>query len=103
MSFVYSEEEMKLSMARIKSYGSLMASPGNASAFDITQFLRGELFVLIDCLLTTNFALKYMQRVEVQKPELAHILEVCDAYCALYGAWLSALPGFFDAVLLLAS
>jgi len=99
MSFFYSEEDINIKIEQIQNYCKIITNPVNVSAFEITHFLRGELFVLMDCLLTTNFMLKYMQGVETPKAELKHILEVCDSYCLLYATWLSVLPNLFDAVI----
>ena len=70
------------------------------SAFQFTHFIRGELFVYIDMILTSNFALKKDQGVKVSKQEMKDILGLCEFYCKLYYSWLLALPDTFEAVYL---
>ena len=69
-------------------------------AFEFTHFIRGELFVYIDIILTSNFHLKRDQGVKVSKQEMEDILEVCKFYCKFYHSWLLALPDTFEAVYL---
>lgn len=73
------------------------------SAFQFSQFVRAELFVYIDMLLTSNFHMKKENQAEVSESELNDILEICESYCKLYHNWLLALPETFKAVSVSAS
>ena len=69
-------------------------------AFEFRHFIRGELFVYIDMILTTNFHLKKEGGADIPKQEVEDILEICKFYCKLYHSWLAALPNTFEAVYL---
>ena len=68
--------------------------------WDFTQFVRGELFVLLDSLLTTYFA--RVDNPNVQNwpaTELKLIFDLWDAYLQLYCQWLEELPSLPHSVL----
>ncbi len=95
-TFVYIEDDVRTATARIRS---LTANICGMPAFDFTQLVRGELFVLADSLLTSNFQMKFEQSVSVPDAELQIILDFCDHYCQLYCKWLAALPDLCGAYL----
>ena len=68
------------------------------SAFDFTHFVRGELFVYVDMLLTSNFKEKNPEDIEAE--EIDSIIETCKMYCDLYHTWLTVLPKTFKDVIL---
>lgn len=63
-----------------------------------SYFTRAKLFVFMDVILTSNFISKKQVSLDISKNELEEILGLCEDYCKLYHAWLSALPGTFKAV-----
>ncbi len=64
--------------------------------FEFSLFVRGELFVLIDSLLTSYFYRKALKEYVVSDMKL--ILNLCDDYVKLYCKWLYLLPRFYHSV-----
>jgi len=97
-SFIYIEDDVKNNIAKLRNFIINLGDFTKFTAFEFTHFVRAELFVLIDSLLTTNFLIKYDQNIPIEDRELRTILELCDAYCKLYVKWLSILPKIYGSV-----
>jgi hypothetical protein len=62
------------------------------SAYEFTNFVRGELFVAIDCLMTTLFDSPASNAAIKTEADLALPFELFKAYIQLYCLWLKILP-----------
>ena len=99
--FFYTLDESNVkARATIAKVKALIVNPKSMSAFEFTQFVRGELFVIIDGLLTSNFQFKREQNAPVSEAELRVIQELCESYCRLYCKWLSLLPELYSSVII---
>jgi len=96
--FKYEEFQIAETITKLESFTSALKAIENIDPLDFTQFVRGEVFVLIDSLLTSNFAKKRHQRKEAKTKEIETILKLCEAYCNLYSEWLSILPDWYSIV-----
>ena len=67
-------------------------------AFEFTHLVRGELFLLVDSLLSSHFQAHEANKVPVEESQIRLIVEFCDNYCKLYCKWLSLLPPLFQMV-----
>jgi hypothetical protein len=97
-SSFYSEEEAKSMKKTIQGVMLDLKDIESLPAFKFTHFMRGELFVYIDMILTSNFHLKEENNAMITKEEMEDILEICKLYCNLYHHWLLSLPNTFKAV-----
>ena len=84
------KEEISKTISSLKDIKSI-------SPFEFTHFIRGDLFVFIDILLTANFKLKLEMKIE--KEELLDIKDLCESYCEFYMEWLMALPSTYEKVI----
>jgi len=75
-----------------------MKAKKNIDAFEFTYFIRGELFVLIDFLLTSNFNIKSKHQEKISSNEMQAITSICELYCNLYDYWITSLPDLFSTV-----
>lgn len=66
--------------------------------FLFTHFVRGNLFFLVDSLITSNFHIKEEHGATVDEKELHEIFALCNNYCQLYCKWLSLIPNLFGSV-----
>jgi len=76
----------------------MLSNPGSILAFEFSHYVRCELFIFIDSLLTTNFTFKKSQKIEIEGEELKAILLLCQDYCELYCEWLHNLPKVLSSV-----
>lgn len=96
--FVYIEEIVLQAHANVEDL--IKTNLDSLKPWDFTQFVRGELFVLIDSLLTTSFSQKKVANVKVPLNEMNLILNLCEGYVVLYCKWLQKLSIFQSAVLI---
>lgn len=68
----------------------------NLPPFELTQFIRGRLFVLVDFLMTN-----YVPKKDSAKADIDLILELCKASIKLICKWLIMFPTLSSYVILL--
>ena len=95
--FVYIEEEVIKAQEKIDNL--LKTNLNSVNPWEFTQFVRGELFVLIDSLLSTSFYQKRLANAKVSQNEMKTILTLCEKYVLLYCKWLQKLSAFQNDVL----
>lgn len=100
-SFRYEEHTIHEAIITSESFVSALKTPESIDPFEFAQFVRGELFVLVDSLLTSHFTRKQQQNAKSGKTEVESVLGLCEVYCVLYEEWLKVLPKLYSAVHLL--
>eukprot|EP00826_Nyctotherus_ovalis_P003160 TRINITY_DN1063_c0_g1_i10.p2 TRINITY_DN1063_c0_g1~~TRINITY_DN1063_c0_g1_i10.p2 ORF type:complete len:172 (-),score=30.76 TRINITY_DN1063_c0_g1_i10:330-845(-) len=90
--FFSSNEDIARHMQKVENYAVMLSNPSSIPAFEFSHYIRCELFLFIDSLLTTNFTFKKSQGIEVEEKELRSILALCEIYCGFYCHWLANLP-----------
>lgn len=75
------------------------AKPEECTGFWYTHFVRGELFVYVDSMVTSYFQEKATANAEATHLELRSAINTCDAYCRLYCSWLVDIKKYFSDVI----
>ena len=94
----YIGEDLNKIMEYVGRYTNSLKKPKELNAFDFTHYVRGELFVHIDTLLTTYF--EKANPLDITEAQLSEIFNIFESYCVFYCNWLGILQNYFQDVIL---
>ena len=94
--FLYSEEQIALYKEQVINL--IDTNLECMDPFLFTHFIRADLFIFLDSLLTSNFEKKHSEKIKIEDKEIIAIDNFCVLICQLYCKWLSLLPNLFSLV-----
>ena len=86
-------------MEAIKKMQEIASNIQNCdNPWDFTHFVRGNLFVLTDSLLTSYFRRKLAKKEDIPVKEIKQIISFTEEYIKFYCKWLESLADIYVSV-----